>query len=80
MMPLKFTAKKCSTHESESLKFFCQTHDALICQNCLLENHLGEGHEVVSSERVLQGEVLKGELARCQEYLEQHRQMVLTYK
>ena len=33
--------KKCDKHPSESLKFYCETHDALICQICLLESHLG---------------------------------------
>ena len=28
---LKFTGKKCPSHESETLKFYCQTHDAIIC-------------------------------------------------
>ena len=38
------TDKKCKNHPSESLKFYCKSHDALICQNCMIESHLGEGH------------------------------------
>jgi hypothetical protein len=46
----------------------------------LLESHLGVGHEVVSSDRVLQGEILKSEIDRCLEYLEDHKKSILTYK
>jgi hypothetical protein len=54
--------KKCNNHPGESLKFYCISHDSLICQNCLIESHLGEGHQIQSSAEVLQGEILKSEL------------------
>ena len=31
----------CGEHKKEILKFYCKTHEKLICQECLLISHLG---------------------------------------
>jgi hypothetical protein len=46
--------KKCEKHPKESLKFYCTTHDAIICQECMLETHLGAGHDIVSAEKMIE--------------------------
>ena len=41
---LSRSSKKCEKHPSEDLKFYCETDKMLICQNCLLAEHLGPQH------------------------------------
>ena len=36
----------CESHPSEKLLFFCSKCKVLICQLCLLVNHIGDGHEI----------------------------------
>lgn len=43
--------KRCQLHPKEAMKFFCEDEQALMCQDCFLESHLG--HKVVSSEGML---------------------------
>lgn len=45
--------KKCEKHPKESLKFYCKTHEEILCQECMLEGHLGAGHELISAEKMI---------------------------
>ena len=57
------------------MKFYCKVHDAIICQECMLAEHIGIGHEIVSAEDMIKIDVLKNDAGRCVNKIEEH----LTY-
>jgi len=71
--------KKCEAHPRESLKFFCISHQAIICQECMLESHLGAGHEIVSAEKMIQSDLLKQDTQRCLDKINRHLGQLNSY-
>lgn len=62
--------KKCEKHPANSLKFYCKTHDVIICQDCMLSDHLGPGHEISSAEKILHISIISSDTKRCMEKVE----------
>lgn len=56
----KFAPEKtCQLHKTQIIRFFCQTHKSLLCQECLILHHLGPNHEIIPSENIVLIEPLK---------------------
>lgn len=53
--------------------------ESLICQNCLLEEHLGGSHEIISSEAMISSELLKSDASRCLEKVQENINSIMTY-
>lgn len=55
----KLFEKTCPVHKTQIIRFFCQTHKVLLCQDCLISEHMGNIHNVVPSENIVLIEPLK---------------------
>jgi len=65
----KSTEKTCQVHKTQSIRFFCQTHKSLLCQECLILHHLGPDHLILPSENIVLIEPLKQSMGKILEKL-----------
>ena len=62
--PDKPKEKMCQVHKNQSIRFFCQTHQNLLCQECLILHHLGPDHVILPSDNIVLIEPLKQTMGR----------------
>ena len=64
--------RHCSIHTSERLNFYCKTHRALLCQECLLDGHLG--CELTSSKELIGQIIVREESTQLLKQVQEHQE------
>lgn len=72
----KTPEKYCQVHKTQTIRFFCQSHKHLLCQECLILHHLGPEHVIVSSENIVLLEPLKQAMGKIIERLKGDKEKI----
>jgi hypothetical protein len=54
----------CKEHATKQFKLFCQKDKSFICEECLLESHIG--HDIIPAKPFLNAEFVRKKLAETQ--------------
>ena len=54
--------RHCEVHPCKKVKFYCRTHSAFVCSECLLAEHLG--HNIVPARPLILGDVVSQEITQ----------------
>ena len=55
----------CEQHLTKKTKFFCKSHTAFVCSECLLAAHLG--HEIIPARPLILGQTVLKEISTAKE-------------
>ena len=64
---VKTDERHCANHFGKKIKFYCRTHSAFVCSECLLAEHLGNGHDIVPARPLILGGVVSKDIIKTKE-------------